>query len=133
MSDHPVRDFAQDYRTRVLRYIPGDVVGTYTAANGLLLSQESADWLYWLLFGLAFVACIAWVIFIPDLSLATRIMAPIAFVFWAMSMPGAFTTIEAYPLILGPVLLIVFSGIVAPFVDWITQSGVGVSPSGVRA
>ena len=107
------------YRERLLKHIPTETLGTFMAVNGVIMSMESPSaWMLWVVFILCLVLTPLWLIYGQGVKyVAQNILAGIAFVLWVMTLPGGpFGAIPGYPPLLGSVLLIIFSGIVAPLV-----------------
>lgn len=105
-----------NYRERLLKQIPSEVLAVYIAGLGLILSLEAPPvWLQWLIFGLCLVATPFWLIYSQKVrSVLQNILAGISFVLFCMTIPGPFTAIEGYQPIIGSLLLLVFIGLVAP-------------------
>ncbi len=107
------------YRERLLKHTPTETLGTFMAANGVIMSAENPSvWLLWVVFVLCLVLTPFWLIYGQGVkNVAQNVFAVIAFVLWVMTLSGGpFGTIPDYPPLIGSVLLIVFSGIAAPLV-----------------
>ena len=89
------------------------------AANGVITSMANPPaWIMWVVFIICLGLTPLWLIYGQGVkSLAQNILAVVAFVLWVMTLSGGpFGVIPGYPPLLGSVLLIIFSGIVAPLV-----------------
>lgn len=107
------------YRERLLKNVPTETIGTFMAANGVIMSVENpAVWLLWVVFVLCLGLTPLWLIYGQGVkNVIQNILAAVAFVLWVMTLPGGpFSSIPNYPPLAGSVLLIVFSGVVAPLV-----------------
>jgi hypothetical protein len=108
-----------DFSKRLLKSIPSEIVGTYIAINGLLTGNPenpAPASISWAVFAVLLGLCPIWLRFGQDVRKVWQlVVSTIAFVIWAMTLPGAFSSIPHAPM-LGGVLIIIFSGIVAPLV-----------------
>jgi hypothetical protein len=108
-----------DFSKRLLKNIPSEIVGTYIAINGILTGNPenpTPAWISWVIFGVLLGLCPLWLRYGQDVRKVWQlVVSTIAFVVWAMTLPGAFTSIP-HASMLGGVLVLIFSGIVAPLV-----------------
>ena len=106
-----------DFSKRLLKNIPSEIVGTYIAINGILTANPENPkpaWIAWAVFFVLLVLCPLWLRYGQDVRKVWQlVLSTIAFVIWAMTLPGAFSSIPNMSLY-GGILVIVFSGIVAP-------------------
>jgi hypothetical protein len=111
------------YRERMLKSVPSEVIGAYLAANGLLMSvPDPAAWAKWVLFLLCVILTPLWLIFFQEVkSVLQNVLSTVSFLVWGMTVPdGAFSTISGYHPVYGSVLIILFSGLIAPLLGkWI--------------
>ncbi|MGE3163326.1 MAG: hypothetical protein AB7O52_00295 [Planctomycetota bacterium] len=107
------------YRERLLKHIPSEVLGVYLAAAGLITSLDDPPvWLLWVLFGLCLVATPFWLVFFMDVkSVLQNVLGCVAFIIWVMTLTGGpFERIDGFETYIGSILLLVFTGLVAPLV-----------------
>ena len=107
------------YRERLIKHIPTETLGTFMAASGLVMTMDKPSmWLLWVVFIICLGLTPLWLIYGMGVkNLVQNILAVVSFVVWVMTMAGGpFGLIPNYPPVLGSVLLIIFSGIVAPLV-----------------
>jgi hypothetical protein len=110
-----VNNPADDYRKRLLKTIPSEVLGAYLAANGLILSMAAPAWMLWIIFAICLAATPFWLYLYQDVrSVLQIVLSSIAFIIWAMTVNGPFNTIGGYQNYYGSVLLVLFSGLIAP-------------------
>ncbi len=107
-----------NYRERLLKLIPSELLGTYMAANAALISMDPSTRstvLSWVVFGICLAVTPLWLWFGQGVRKVLQIvLTSIAFVIWVMTMSGPFTTIPGYKPFIGTVFLILFSGLIAP-------------------
>lgn len=109
---------SDNYRERMVKQIPSEVLGVYIAANGAILSMDSPPiWLQWVVFVICLAATPLWFIVYQQVKSVTQnVLAATAFVVWAMTIEGPFTTIPGYQVGYGAVLLMIYSGLAGPMV-----------------
>lgn len=110
---------SEPYRERLLKLSPTETVGVCIAAIGMLSAMEPGTLqtaLLWVVFGAGLVATPFWLIYKMDMKKPLQvIVASIAFIIYFMTIEGGpFSTIPGYNLIIGSVLLVLFTGLVAP-------------------
>ena len=108
-----------DYRKRLLKTIPSEVLGAYLAANGLIISMATPPgWMLWVIFAISLAATPFWLYLYQDVRSAMQIvLSSMAFIIWAMTVNGPFNTIPGYQNYYGSVLLVLFSGLIAPILS----------------
>jgi len=112
-----------NYRDRLLKLIPSELLGTYMAVNAALISMDPSTMstvLLWVVFGICLAATPLWLWFGQGVRKVLQIvLTSIAFVIWVMTVSGPFTTIPGYKPFIGTVFLILFSGLIAPLLGMI--------------
>jgi len=107
-----------NYRERLLKLIPSELLGTYMAVNAVLISMDPSMMstvLLWVVFGICLAVTPLWLWFTQGVRKALQlVLTSIAFVIWVMTISGPFTTIPGYKPFIGTVFLILFSGVIAP-------------------
>lgn len=88
---------ADDYRDRLLKYIPADVVAIYLTLTGLIKSADPkttpVQTLGWIVFGVLLVVSIPWQRKVVKIEKWGQIaIGTGAFVVWAISLGGPFAT-----------------------------------------
>lgn len=108
-----------DYNKRLLKTIPSEVLGAYLAANGLLISMANPPgWVLWVVFVICLAATPFWLYLYQDVrSVMQIVLSSVAFIIWAMTVNGPFNTIHGYQNYYGSVLLVLFSGLIAPLLS----------------
>ncbi len=110
-----------DYKTRVAKYIPAEIVGFYIAANSLLASSDAASqsWLPIAHIAILALGLIGTPIYLktqaePDQPYGTHIsISTVAFLLWAYAIPGGvFSHFKLENGLLASLALIVFSFVV---------------------
>src|SRR3970282_987345 len=96
---------------RLLKHIPSEIVGVYIAINGMLAANPKyPNWLGWVIFVALLALCPLWLRFGQDVRKVWQlVMSTIAFVIWAMTVPGAFDVVP-YAATIGGALIIIYSG-----------------------
>ena len=108
----------EEYSKRLLKNIPSEIIGVYLAINGMLAANaQTPGWVYWIIFGALLVLCPLWLKYGQNVKQTWQlVLSTIAFVIWAMTVPGAFGAVP-YAATIGGALVIIFTGIVAPMVS----------------
>jgi hypothetical protein len=108
------------YFDRLLKYIPGDVVGAWVASQGLIKSATDAPQtsLLWITFGVGVVFTAVWTLKQTSeprkQSAITQTLISIgAFIVWVLALGGPFETLEFYRPVYGSLLLIFYTLLVA--------------------
>ncbi len=112
---------ADDYGTRLLKYIPAEVVAVYVFIQGILSQAGSPGpnpVLLWIVFGLIFVLTPVYLIRVQKVTKVVQLtICTIAFAIWVFSLGGPFALYSWYQPLYGAVLLPLFTftaGIVEP-------------------
>ena len=115
---------ADDYPKRLLKTIPSEVLGAYLAANGLIISMATPPgWMLWIIFVICLAITPFWLYLYQDVRSVTQIvLSTVAFIIWAMTANGPFNTIHGYQNYYGSVLLVLFSGLIAPLLSQLIKS-----------
>lgn len=112
---------ADDYSTRLLKYIPAEVVAVYVFVEGII--RQSADapsiqTLLWIVFGFIFILTPFYLWRVQKVQKWVQLLvSTIAFAVWVFSMGGPFASLIWYKPIYGAVLLPLFTfavGIIEP-------------------
>lgn len=120
-------DNADSYSTRLLKMLPTETVTVCLAAMGVVFASTEPGGvqtgLLWTIFIVGLGCTPLWLIYGMEVKKPLQIIVTsIAFIIWMMSIKGPFSTISGYPLIVGSVLLILYSGFVAPLLGLISKS-----------
>lgn len=109
------------YSTRVLKYIPAEVVAVYIAVQGAIDAAEPTgpnETLLWIAFGILFVLTPVYLWRVGKVTKTVQLaVATIAFAVWVFSLGGPFAFLPWYQAIYGAVLLPLFTfavGIIIP-------------------
>lgn len=94
-SAPPVAE-ADQYKDRLLKYIPADVVAIYVTLRGIMESvvqPAPTRVLYWVIFGLLLVVTVPWQRRVAGIGSWSQVLIGTgAFVFWAVSLGHPFST-----------------------------------------
>jgi hypothetical protein len=109
-----------EYKDKLLKYIPADVVAFYIPALGLIasLKQEQRPLWLWAAFVLGLILTVLWTLREtrmpgkPPAITQTAICAG-AFVVWALALGGPFALYDWFTPVLGSLLLIFYTPVVA--------------------
>jgi cytochrome c biogenesis factor len=108
------------YFSRVIKYIPSDVVGLWVAVTGVIQSDANAqtNLLLWIAFVLGILLTAAWTLkqtkepkkppAITQAAISTG-----AFIVWVAALGGPFSTLPFYRPLYGSLLLIFYTAFVA--------------------
>ena len=105
-----------EYKDRLLKYIPAEVVSVYVFVNGLVQNSTAADTttIIWAVFGLMLIGTPLYLWRIENVTKKVQLgVSTGAFVVWAMAIGGAFLTIAWYQPIYGQILLPIYTFFVA--------------------
>ncbi len=109
------------YSSRVLKYIPAEVVAVYIAVQGAVAQATSAtpnDTILWIAFGILLVLTPVYLWRVAHVTKTLQlVIATIAFAVWVFSLGGPFASLSWYQAIYGAVLLPLFTfaaGIIIP-------------------
>lgn len=107
------------YRERLIKLMPSETVASCIAAISLISTLEAGvlhTVLIWIIFLVGLVGTVFWLIYKMNVKKVMDIvLASIAFVIYFMTLEGGpFSTIPGYSMVIGSVLLILFTMLVAP-------------------
>jgi len=105
-----------DLPSRVIKYIPGEIVALYLACLGILSVGEVPTSIYWLVFGVLLIIAPLYTWRLSQYSmlptaLAQIVVAAIAFVVWAYALGMPFTLLGWYNPAVASVLVLLCTGI----------------------
>lgn len=111
------------YMPMLLKNIPSEVVAAYVAVLGFIASVGAPSWVPWIAFGIALVSVPLWLVFGQGVKSPLQIiLSTVAFPIWDMSLSGgAFQTIPGYETLIGSVILVIFTMLVAPLVSMLIR------------
>lgn len=104
---------ADDYVTRLLKYIPGEVIGVYTAVEGVAKTiQVNPPYpngsLPWILFAVILIFGVVYQRYIAKITNWPQVIVSLfAFVLWVAANGGPFMTIDGYKTAYASIALIV--------------------------
>ena len=116
------------YFDRLVKYIPGDVLGAWVAAQGLIKSASDVpqSLLLWVSFGVGVVLTGVWTLIQTNDGKKSEKKKPIAktqilismgaFVVWVFALGGPFVTLSDYRPVYGSLLLIFYTLLVAKLI-----------------
>lgn len=82
---------ADDYKDRLIKMIPGEVVAAYLACNTAITQFKGSDSSYWIIFGILLVLFPFYLIRIMNVTDAAQIIImSIAFILWTMTLSQPF-------------------------------------------
>lgn len=111
----PAPSTAEQYISKVIKYIPAPIIASYTAMTGLIAEDPShIVLLSWAVFGLCLVLAPLYVWFIPDSIQDNKdcskrfcvLASIIAFSVWAFALGGPFAALAWYKPLYGSLALI---------------------------
>ena len=103
-----------NYREKVLKLIPTEVIGVYLAVNAMVVGQ-TPEWVQWIVFAVCLPAVPLWLRYAQNVRSTLQIvLSSVSFVIWVMSTEGAFGTIPGYKPLYGGIALVLCSGLVFP-------------------
>ena len=112
---------ADDYSTRLLKYIPAEVVAVYVFVEGLIKQSSdtsSIQTLLWIVFVATFILTPLYLWRVQKVQKWVQlVVSTIAFAVWVFSLGGPFAMLAWYKAIYGAVLLPLFTfaaGILEP-------------------
>ncbi len=110
-----------DYSTRLLKYIPAEVIAVYVFVEGIIKSSSDASsiqTLLWIAFAAIFVLTPLYLWRVQKVQKWVQVVvSTIAFAVWVFSIGGPFVLLAWYKAIYGAVLLPLFTfavGIIEP-------------------
>lgn len=116
---------SDNFREMILKKIPSETVLGIIAANGAILAMDegTAQTVFlWVAFAIFLIATPFWLYFGMNVKKPLQIISSsVAFVIWAMTMEGAFTTITGYELYYGTIILTLYTLGVSPVIGMIIK------------
>ncbi len=109
---------ADDYKDRLFKYIPADVIALYLTLDGILATAAPAenlplDALRWIVAGVVFVLTPLYLARVAKVTKRKQIaISTSAFAVWAFYLGGPFKTLEFYHPVYGALLFVVFTFVV---------------------
>jgi len=100
-----------DYKTRLLKYIPGEVVALYIFLDGIV--KSSADlphWIYWGIFCVGAAGAYLYLLRVAKVEKQVQlIISVVAFCVWAFALGGPFAQLAWYKPVYGALLLPIYT------------------------
>jgi hypothetical protein len=113
----PTKD---EYGDRLMKYIPTEIVSLYLFVSGLLksagnqISQETAGWLEWGIFGFLLAMTFVYMRFVQEVKKKQQlIIVMISFAVWVFTLGGPFAHLGWYHPIYGALLLPLYTFMIA--------------------
>ena len=114
-ADEPA-NLIDGYSDKLIKYIPSDVVGAYTAASGIVASQDknTVPTYYWIIFVIGLLVTALWTLRqtrLPNkpLAITQTAISTGAFLVWAFALGGPFANVSWYAPVYGGILLSVYT------------------------
>jgi hypothetical protein len=111
-----------DYRDRLMKYIPADLVAIYLTLTGLLKMADPKrtpiQAVGWIIFGIVLAVSLPWQRKVVKISKWNQVwIGTFAFVFWAISLGEPFTTAWSgwYQPLYGSMLLVLYTFLIPLF------------------
>lgn len=108
-----------EYKDKLIKYIPADIVAGWTAVTGLIASADagSQGGLMWIVFVVGLVITPLWIWRVtsePNTKPAVTqiVISTLAFIVWVFALGGPFTGLSWYDPLYGSLLLIGFTFVV---------------------
>lgn len=102
-----------DYKDRLLKYIPAEVVAAYLAVQGIVPSiadAEASDAILLIAFLFLLIATPFYLRRVANITKKVQLsISTASFFVWVMSVGGPFTQIQGYDVAIGAVVLILFT------------------------
>ncbi len=103
-----------DYTTRLLKYIPAEIVAAFLAISAIFNEADVAEVVPWVVFGVLLVMTPFYLWRVtrdPEkpLAMSQLVVGTIAFAIWVFALGGPFAELGWYEPIYGPILLIVYT------------------------
>lgn len=104
-----------DYKTKLAKYIPGEIIAAYVAIDGIVKSATKfSDAAYWIAFLLLLVLTPLYIWRVttePPKKAATAqiIVSTIAFFVWVFAIGGPFASLSWYVPVYGALLLVIYT------------------------
>ena len=120
IQDSPVAGSINDYKDRLVKLIPSEIITAYVTLKGLISGsgvEGNKQLLLWIVFGLLVVMNPLYLYYVTNVRKPGQILfTSFAFVLWVMVIGGTFTTVLGFPAeFLGSVLLVIYT-LFIPFV-----------------
>ncbi len=120
VQDSPAAGVINDYKDRLVKLIPSEIITAYVTLKGLISAsgvEGNKSALLWIIFGLLVILNPLYLYYITKVRKPGQILfTSFAFVLWVMVIGGTFTTILGFPAeFLGSVLLVIYT-LFIPFV-----------------
>ena len=113
---------ADDYRTRLLTYIPADVVAAWVFLDRILhVDPIGAPTLHWIVFGVVLVLTPLWTWYAtetPAFPVSRVLTSTVAFAVWVFALGGPFVRLGWYTPMLAAVLLVLYT-LAAPLIPFL--------------
>ncbi len=121
------------YFDRVMKYIPGDIIGSWVAVTGLIESAGDdvpVNMILWTGFIIGVVLTAVWTLKQTREknkrpAMTQTIVSAVAFIVWVFALGSPFSTLEFYRPLYGSLALILYSlvvGLIIPSEDSIKQN-----------
>lgn len=111
-----------DYRDRLMKYIPADLVAIYLTLTGLLKmadpNKTPIQTVGWIIFGVVLIVSLPWQRKVVKITKWSQVwIGTFAFVFWAISLGEPFTTAWSgwYQPLYGSMLLVLYTFLIPLF------------------
>lgn len=100
-----------DYKSRLFKYIPSEVVALYLTLEAIVLpSEEMSVGLHWFVFVIGIVAVILYLWRMQKVSKRTQLLiSTVAFIVWIFAIGGPFAHLSMYSPLYGKILLPVYT------------------------
>ena len=102
---------ADDYKSRLLKYIPSEVIALYLTLDALIrASGESSSVLFWLIFIVGVVAVPLYLWRIEKVEKPVQLaISTVAFIVWVFAIGGPFTLLSWYKPVYGAIALPIYT------------------------
>lgn len=110
-TEVPAGTQADDYTSKLVKYIPSEVVALYIALGSILgTSDKAGASLYWVVFGVCLVGTGLYLWRVTNVTKVTQIViSVVAFFVWAFALGGPFELLSWYDPIYGALLLPIYT------------------------
>lgn len=104
-----------DYLTKLMKYIPGEIVAAFLAINGFLISVKSPNiYMIWGIFIVLIIFTVLYTKYITDerdkpVAKTQIVISTIAFIIWVFTIGGPFAYYGWYEPYYGSILLVFFT------------------------
>lgn len=111
LTQLPAGTQADDYTSKLVKYIPSEVVALYIALGSILGSSDKSDSsLYWVIFGVCLVGTGLYLWRVTNVTKVTQIViSVVAFFVWAFALGGPFESLNWYDPVYGALLLPIYT------------------------